>query len=94
MENLTEGEEELRRARAHMDGLYKAIFEDDKRGEAILMDLQARFVRDPSPSDFSEEGMLKAFVQAHQRRIFEYIVKRINAANDVPELQPQGPDDE
>lgn len=91
---MTEGEEELRRERAHLDGLYKAIFEDDKRGEAILLDLQARFVRAPNPNDFTQEGMLRTFVQAHRREVFEYIMRRINAAHGVPDLQPEGQDHE
>lgn len=89
---MTDGEDALRRERAHLDGLYKAIFEDDKRGEAILMDLQARFVRAPNPNDFTQEGMLRTFVQAHRREVFEYILRRVNAAHGVHDIQPEGQD--
>lgn len=81
------------RARAHLSGLYKAIFEDDKRGQVLLEDLMRRFVRKPNPNDFSQEGMLRTFVQTHQREVVEYIVRQINRANDVPDITPQGEDD-
>lgn len=81
--------------RAHLSGLYKAIFEDDKRGQVLLEDLMARYVRRPNPNDFSQEGMLKTFVQSHQREVVEYIVRQINAAHGVHELtSPEGTDDE
>jgi hypothetical protein len=82
-------------ARAHLNGLYRAIFEDDKRGEAILLDLQARFVRAPNPRDFTQEGMLRTFVQTHQREVLEYILRRINAAHGVhddPTIEGQNDD--
>ena len=81
--------------RAHLRKLYAEIFEDDKRGQAVLADLYARFVHRPNPNDYSREGMLKAFVQTHQREVVEYIVRQINAAHDVPELtSPEGTDDD
>lgn len=81
--------------RAHLAGLYKAIFEDDKRGETLLLDLQARFVKKPNPKDFTQEGMLRTFVHAHQREVIEYIVRQINEAHGVPDITPpEGSDHE
>lgn len=74
--------------RARLARLYAEIFEDDKRGQAILADLYARFVRKPSPTDFSQEGMLRTFVHTHQREVIEYIVRQINAGNGVPDEPP------
>lgn len=80
--------------RAHLAQLYRQIFEDDKRGEAILLDLQSRYVRRPSPKDFSQEGMLRTFVQTHQREVIEYIVRMVNAAHGVEDItHPEGQDD-
>lgn len=72
----------------HLNGLYRQIFEDDKRGEAILLDLQRRFVKRPDPNDFTPEGMLRAFVRTHQREVLEYILRRINAAHGVEDEPP------
>lgn len=91
---MTEGEEEFARKRAHLDGLYRAIFEDDKRGATLLEDLHQKFVKAPNPKDFTQEGMLRTFVQSHQREVIEYILRRINAAHGVPDLQPEGPNHE
>ena len=77
----------------HLPALYKAIFEDDRRGQAILDDLQRRFCRRPNPDDFSQEGMLRGFVRTHQREVVEYIVRQINRANGVDESQPEGESD-
>lgn len=81
--------------RAHLAGLYKAIFEDDKRGETILLDLQARFVRAPNSRDFTPEGVQRVFVQAHVREVIEYIVRQINKAHGVSDITPpEGSDHE
>lgn len=87
-------DQSIERERIHLNGLYRAIFEDDKRGETLLLDLQRRFVKAPNPNDFTQEGMLRTFVQTHQREVIEYIVRRINAAHGIPDLNPEGPPDE
>lgn len=79
--------------RAHLARLYREIFEDDKRGQVLLEDLMKRYVRKPNPNDFTQEGMLRTFVQTHQREVVEYIVRQINAAHDVPDITPEGEDD-
>lgn len=65
--------------------LYKAIFEDDRRGQVLLDDLQRRFCKRPDPHDFSQEGMLRGFVRTHQREVVEYVIRQINRANGVDE---------
>lgn len=80
--------------RAHLASLYRQIFEEDKRGQLLLEDLMARFVRKPNPNDFTQEGMLRTFVQTHQREVVEYIVRQINQAHGVPDITPpEGNDD-
>ena len=74
--------------RARLARLYVEVFEDDKRGAAILLDLMARFVRRPNPNDFTPEGMLRTFVHTHQREVIEYIVRQINAGNGVQDESP------
>lgn len=69
--------------------LYKAIFEDDRRGQVLLEDLQRRFCLRPDPNDFSQEGMLRGFVRTHQREVVEYIVRMINRAAGVDDAEPQ-----
>lgn len=77
--------------RARLDALYLAIFENDRRGQAVFDDLYARFVRRPSTTDFTQEGMLKAFVQTHQREVIEYIVRCVNRASGVQDPTPPAP---
>lgn len=73
----------------HLAQLYKAIFEDDARGQVLLDDLQRRFCKRPDPNDFTQEGMLRGFVRTHQREVVEHIVRQINRANGVTEQQPE-----
>lgn len=74
--------------RARLDALYLAIFENDRRGQAVFDDLYARFVRRPNKHDFTQEGVLKAFVQTHQREVIEYIVRCVNRASGAQEQSP------
>ncbi len=78
--------------RREIDKLY-LFFEEDKRGQAIFEDLHRRFVKAPSPNDFTPEGMLRTFVQTHQREVLEYIVRAQNRAHNVPEIE-EGLNDE
>lgn len=87
-------EQDQARARAHLDSLY-LFFEDDKRGQAIYEDLHRQFVKAPNPRDFSQEGMLRTFVQTHQREVLEYIVRCQNRARGVQDDPPtEGHNDE
>lgn len=73
--------------------LYRDIFEIDARGQVILADLERLFVRRPNPKDFTQEGMLRAFVQTHQREVIEHIFRQINLASGVQDSQPSEGDD-
>jgi hypothetical protein len=73
----------------HLPHLYKAVFEDDRRGQALLEDLHRRFCVRPNPNDFTQEGMLRGFVRSHQREVIEYIVRQINRANGAQEEPEQ-----
>ena len=62
--------------------LYKAIFEDDKRGAAILDDLTSRFagkIYVPGGHEADRETCYKA----GKRDVIEFIVGQINRANGV-----------
>lgn len=73
--------------RQRMAGLYKAIFEDDRRGEAVLADLAQRFARGPAHG-FTPEAITETFVNAHQRKVFDFIYLMINKANGVDDEPP------
>lgn len=78
---------------AKLDELYNDIFEVDKRGQAILMDLHNRFSKGPARG-FTQESMLETFARAHQRAIVEYILNRINRHNGAGDLpDPPEPND-
>lgn len=68
--------------------LYRDIFEIDARGQKLLADLERMFVRRPNPKDFTQEGMLRGFVHAHQREVIEHIYRQINLANGATDSQP------
>jgi hypothetical protein len=74
-----------------LPALYKAIFEDDARGQVLLADLVARFCKRPDPNDFTQEGMLRGFVRTHQREVVEYVIRQVNRANGV-EDDPEPPE--
>lgn len=59
---------------------YKAIFEDDARGAAILEDLVARFNRG-SVSSGGIDAVLKTFEHGGQKKVLDYIMRRIDQAN-------------
>ncbi|MGU2439554.1 Bbp19 family protein [Burkholderia cenocepacia] len=62
--------------------LYKQIFEDDRRGAAILEELTVKFAR-PAVTTGGIDAILQTYVRDGQRRVIEYIVNRINRANGV-----------
>lgn len=61
---------------------YKALFEDDTRGAAILEDLIARFVR-PAVTDGGIDAVLKTYERNGQRKPLDFIAAMINRANGV-----------
>lgn len=70
--------------RLRMAGLYRAIFEDDKRGQAVLADLIRKFARAPARG-FGPDAVMETFVNAHTRRVFDHINLMINAADGIDE---------
>lgn len=63
---------------------YKAIFEDDRRGAAILDDLTLRFAR-PAVTTGGIDAVLQTYQRDGMRRVVEFIVSQINRANGVPD---------
>lgn len=64
--------------------IYKDIFEDDRRGAAILEDLTARFAR-PAVTTGGIDAVLQTYHRDGMRRVIEHIVSQINRANGVPD---------
>ncbi|WP_028354775.1 hypothetical protein [Bordetella petrii] len=64
--------------------LYKQIFEDDRRGAAILDELMDRFAR-PAVTTGGIDAILQTYHRDGMRRVVEFIVSQINRANGVPD---------
>lgn len=62
--------------------LYKQVFEDDRRGAAILEHLTQLFAR-PAVTTGGIDAVLQTYHRDGQRRVLEYIVGQINRANGV-----------
>lgn len=68
----------------HMDGLYLAIFEEDRRGQAVFDDLYARFAEKAKVHcDGGIDAVLKTYRDAARREVLEFIVTRCNRARGV-----------
>lgn len=76
--------------REALDGLYRDLFDVDRRGQAVLADLAARFVR-PPPRAFDQAAMHETFARAHQRAVIDYILSRIDRANGVRDHNEDAP---
>lgn len=63
---------------------YKAIFEDDRRGAAILDHLLTRY-RPKVVTEGGIDAVLKTYRHAAHRELLEFIVAQINRANGVPD---------
>jgi hypothetical protein len=63
---------------------YRDLFEIDRRGQRILEDLIARFVR-PSVTDGGIDAVLKTFERQGQRKPLDFIMQQINRANGAPD---------
>lgn len=61
---------------------YKALFEDDLRGAAILEHLTQVFAR-PAVVKGGIDAVLETYQRDGQRRVLEFIVGQINRANGV-----------
>ncbi len=67
---------------------YKAIFEDDRRGAALLDDLTARFARSVYVKG-GHEADRETCYRAGMRDVIEFIVSQINRAHGVdPNQEP------
>ncbi|HCW17738.1 hypothetical protein [Achromobacter sp.] len=64
--------------------VYKEIFEDDRRGAAILEDLLMRF-RPKVVTTGGIDAVLQTYRHAAHRELLEWVVSQINRANGVPE---------
>lgn len=63
---------------------YREIFEDDRRGAAVLEDLVARFAR-PAVTSGGIDAVLQTYQRDGMRRVIDYIVSQVNRANGVPD---------
>jgi Ni,Fe-hydrogenase maturation factor len=61
---------------------YKALFEDDARGVAILEHLTQAFAR-PAVVKGGIDAVLETYQRDGQRRVLEFIVNQINRAHGV-----------
>lgn len=61
---------------------YAALFEDDRRGAAILEHLTRIFAR-PAVVKGGIDAVLETYQRDGQRRVLEFIVSQINRANGV-----------
>lgn len=74
--------------------LYRDIFEQDRRGAAILDDLVTRFGRARVHTDGGIDAVLKTFHANGQRHVVDYVLTQINKANGVNEdREPQESDE-
>lgn len=75
----------------HLAGLYRDLFEIDKRGQAIYEDLYRKFA---APAKVHTKGGIDAILQTYRaaahREVIEHIVRQINVANgaEPPEDEP------
>ncbi|WP_419204340.1 hypothetical protein [Bordetella trematum] len=63
---------------------YREIFEDDRRGVAVLEDLVSRFAR-PAVTSGGIDAVLQTYQRDGMRRVIDYIVSQVNRANGVPD---------
>lgn len=63
---------------------YRTLFEHSNLGQRILDDLYRRFSQ-PPVTDGGIDAVLKTYTRAGERNVVEFIIKRINRANQVPE---------
>ncbi len=66
--------------------LYRAIFEQDKRGEALLEALVRRFSR-PAVTQGGIDAVLQTYHRMGAQAVIQHIVQQINLANGVGDTQ-------
>ena len=79
---------------ADLDALYLAIFEDDRRGAAVLEDLHARFGTPKVTTDGGIDAVLKTYTSTAKSTVVAYILNRIARAKGERTLGPADPDQE
>lgn len=67
---------------------YAALFEDDKRGAAILEHLTRTFAR-PAVVTGGIDAVLETYQRDGQRRVLEFIVTQCNRAHGVDANQEE-----
>ncbi len=65
---------------------YRAVFETDKRGAAILEDLTQLFSK-PASVTGGIDAVLKTYLHMGEHAVVQHIIKQINRANGVPDTQ-------
>jgi len=68
---------------------YRALFEDDRRGVAILEHLTRTFAR-PAVVKGGIDAVLETYQRDGQRRVLEFIVNQINRAHGVDVNNQEG----
>ncbi len=68
--------------------VYKEIFEDDRRGAAVLEDLIQRFAR-PQVNSGGIDAVLKTYERGGMRLVLDFITAQINRANGVPDVNAE-----
>lgn len=77
--------------RARVDGLFAAIFEDDRRGAEVFEVLLKRFGGTRVHTDGGIDAVLKTYRGAAHRELLDYIVLRCNRARGVDDPLPPAP---
>lgn len=67
---------------------YARIFEADPMGAAILEELWRVFSR-AAVTEGGIDAVLKTYERAGQRNVLEFIARKINQANGVPDDAPE-----
>lgn len=73
---------------------YRDIFEDDRRGAAILEDLQMRFGRVSVHTDGGIDAVLKTMKSASQAAVIGFILNQIARAHGEAPINGEDPHDE
>ena len=73
--------------------LYRAVFEDDRRGAAILDDLHARFGTPKVTTDGGIDAVLKTYTSTAKSTVVAYILNRIAQAKGERSLGPVEPEE-
>lgn len=60
--------------------VYARVFEVNPEGAAVLAELEQKFVRG-AVTEGGVDGVLKTYQRDGERRVIEWILKRINQAN-------------